>query len=57
MNEDKVIQFKSPGTPGAVPDVLTEVLREGARQLLTPPSRRRWPPFWNGSRARRRPKT
>jgi hypothetical protein len=35
MNEDKVIQFKSPGTPGAVPDVLTEVLREGARQLLT----------------------
>ena len=34
MSEDKVIRLKSPGTPGAVQDVLTEVLREGARRLL-----------------------
>jgi len=34
MGEDKVIRLKSPGTPGTVQDALTEVLREGARQLL-----------------------
>jgi len=34
MSEDKVIRLKSPGTPGAVQDALTEVLREGARRLL-----------------------
>ncbi|CAL1242083.1 transposase (plasmid) [Candidatus Methylocalor cossyra] len=34
MGEDKVIRLKSPGTPGAVEDPLTEVLREGARRLL-----------------------
>lgn len=34
MGDDKVIRLKSPGTPGAVHDVLTEVLREGAQRLL-----------------------
>lgn len=34
MSEDKVIRLKSPGVPGVVQDALTEVLREGARQLL-----------------------
>ncbi|CAL1242032.1 transposase (plasmid) [Candidatus Methylocalor cossyra] len=34
MGEDKVIRLKSSGTPGAVEDPLTEVLREGARRLL-----------------------
>lgn len=34
MNKDKVIRLKSPGTPGAVDDMLTEVLREGAQRLL-----------------------
>ena len=34
VSEDKVIRFKSPGTPGSVQDALTDVLREGARRLL-----------------------
>lgn len=34
VSEDKVIQLKSPGTPGPAHDALTEVLREGARRLL-----------------------
>lgn len=34
MGEDKVIRWKSPRTPGAVEDALSEVLREGARQVL-----------------------
>ena len=34
VSEDKVIQWKSPGAPGAVHDALTEVLREGAQRLL-----------------------
>jgi transposase-like protein len=34
MGDDKVIRLKSPGTPGAVHDALTEVLREGAQRLL-----------------------
>ena len=34
MSDDKVIRLKSPGAPGVVHDVLTDVLREGARRLL-----------------------
>jgi transposase-like protein len=34
MKEDKVIEFKNPGTPGAVHDVLTEVLRDDAQRML-----------------------
>jgi transposase-like protein len=34
MSEDKVIRWKSPGTPGAVQEALTEVLRAGAQRLL-----------------------
>jgi transposase-like protein len=34
MSEDKVIALKNPGTPSAVTDALTEVLREGAQRML-----------------------
>jgi len=34
MNEDKVIALKNPGTPSAVTDALTELLREGAQRML-----------------------
>ena len=34
MKQDNVIGLKSPGVPAAPQDALTEVLREGARQML-----------------------
>lgn len=34
MSEDRVIPWRSPGTPGPVADTLTELLREGARRML-----------------------
>ncbi len=34
MKNDKVVALKNPGVPGEVRDALTEVLREGAQQLL-----------------------
>ena len=34
MNNDKVVELKNPGVPGEVRDALTEVLRQGAQQLL-----------------------
>lgn len=35
MKNDKVVTLKNPGFPGEVRDALTEVLRHGARQLLS----------------------
>ena len=35
MKNDKVVTLKNPGVPGTVRDALTEVLREGAQQLLS----------------------
>ena len=35
MRNDKVVTLKNPGVPGTVRDALTEVLREGAQQLLS----------------------
>lgn len=34
MSQDKIIPLKNPGVPGPVPDVLTELLREGAQRML-----------------------
>ena len=34
MKNDKVVTLKNPGVPGEVQDLLTEILREGAQQLL-----------------------
>lgn len=34
MKQDNVIGLKSPGVPSAVSDALTELLRDGARQML-----------------------
>ena len=34
MRNDKVVTLKNPGVPGEVRDALTEILREGAQQLL-----------------------
>ena len=34
MKNDKVVVLKNPGVPGEVRDALTEILREGAQQLL-----------------------
>lgn len=34
MSNDNVFEFKNPGVANAVRDVLTDVLREGARELL-----------------------
>ena len=34
MSNDNVFEFKNPGIANAVRDVLTDVLREGARELL-----------------------
>ena len=35
MRNDKVVALKNPGVPGEVRDALTEILREGAQQLLS----------------------
>ncbi|MDA8364292.1 MAG: IS256 family transposase [Gammaproteobacteria bacterium] len=35
MKNDKVVTLKDPGVPGEVRDALTEVLRQGAQQLLS----------------------
>ena len=35
MKNDKVVVLKNPGVPGEVRDALTEVLRQGAQQLLS----------------------
>lgn len=35
MNNDKVVTLKNPGVSGEALDALTEVLRQGAQQLLT----------------------
>ena len=35
MKQDNVIGLKSPGVPSAVSDALTELLRDGARQMLS----------------------
>jgi hypothetical protein len=34
MKQDNVIGLKSPGVPSAVSDALTDLLRDGARQML-----------------------
>jgi hypothetical protein len=34
LKQDNVIGLKSPGVPSAVSDALTELLRDGARQML-----------------------
>ena len=34
MKQDNVIGLKSPGVASAVNDALTDLLREGARQML-----------------------
>ncbi len=34
MKNDKGVTLRKPGVPGEVRDALTEVLREGAQQLL-----------------------
>ena len=34
MSNDNVFEFKNPGMADAVRDVLTDVLRQGARELL-----------------------
>ena len=34
MSKDNVLALKNPGIAGEVPDVLTQVLREGAQQML-----------------------
>lgn len=34
MEEDNVVEYRNPGVPMPVADVLTEVLRRGARELL-----------------------
>ena len=34
MSNDNVFEFKNPGVANVVRDVLTDVLREGARELL-----------------------
>ena len=35
MKNDKVVTLKNPGVPGTVRDALTDVLRQGAQQLLS----------------------
>jgi hypothetical protein len=34
LKQDKVIGLKSPGVPSVVSDALTDLLRDGARQML-----------------------
>ena len=34
MEEDNVVDYRNPGVPLPVADVLTEVLRRGAKELL-----------------------
>ena len=35
MHNDTGVELKNPGVPGEVRDALTDVLRQGAHQLLT----------------------
>ena len=54
MKEDSVVEYRNPGIALPVADMLTKVLRNGARELLQQAGKPRWRSCGAASRAKRR---